>query len=56
MQAAVAALLIEGAKFGLQAYFTNMKLAGKSDQEINEIFSAEYAEFKQKRPEDLPDV
>jgi hypothetical protein len=56
MDPAIAALLIEGAKFGLQAYFTNMKLAGKTEEEINQVFAAEYAEFKQKKPEDLPDV
>jgi hypothetical protein len=56
MDPAVAALLVEGAKFGLQAYFTNMKLAGKTEEEINALFAAEYAEFKQKRPENLPDV
>ena len=56
MDPAIAALLIEGAKFGLQAYLTNMKVAGKTDEEINAVFAAEFAEFKQKRPEDLPDV
>lgn len=56
MDPVIAALLVEGAKFGLQAYFTNMKLAGKSDNEINIVFAEEYAEFLANVPSDLPDV
>jgi hypothetical protein len=36
--------------------FTNLKLAGKSDDEINLLFEAEKTKFEANRPELLPDV
>lgn len=56
MTPAATALIMEGAKFALQIYFTNAKLAGKTDEEITTMFQAELAQFRKNRPEALPDV
>ena len=47
--------LIELAKAGLQAFFSAMRLAGKSQEEIEEIYQAEKAYFEAHPPESLPD-
>lgn len=49
-------LLVQAAVMGLQMIFTNLKLAGKTDNEINALFTDEYLKFKTNRPENLPDV
>lgn len=49
-------LLVQAAVIGLQMVFTNLKLAGKNDDEIHQIFVIEKIKFKQNRPELLPDV
>jgi hypothetical protein len=49
-------LLVQAAVMGLQMVFTNLKLAGKTDDEIDAMFTAERLKFKANRPEDLPDV
>jgi len=56
MEPIASALILEGAKLALQIYFTNMKLAGKTAEEINVLFNAEKTKFDKNRPEDLPDV
>ena len=49
-------LLVQAAVMGLQMIFTNLKLAGKTDDEIHQIFVVEKIKFQQNRPENLPDV
>jgi hypothetical protein len=49
-------LLVQAAVMGLQMIFTNLRLAGKTDDEINTLFASEKARFDQNRPELLPDV
>jgi len=49
-------LLVQAAMMGLQMVFTNLKLAGKSDDEIHQMFVAEKIKFAANRPELLPDV
>lgn len=49
-------LLVQAAVMGLQMIFTNLKLAGKTDDEIYQIFVAEKIKFQRNRPENLPDV
>ena len=49
-------LLVQAAVMGLQMIFTNLKLAGKTDEEIDSLFAAEKLKFQQNRPENLPDV
>lgn len=56
MDPVISALLLEGAKLALHSYLTHMKLAGKTEEEIDTAFQAELLKFKQNRPEDLPDV
>jgi len=56
MDAVVAATLIESAKLGLQIYLAGMRTAGKTEEEINSIFTDTFARFKQKRPEFLADA
>ena len=52
----LAAGLIELAKLSLQGYFSAMRQAGKTEDEINQLFEEEYAGFKARHPDDLPDV
>jgi len=56
MDPATSALLVEGVKLAMQICFTSMKLAGKTDTEIDQLFWDEKAKFEANRPEDLPDV
>ena len=43
-------------KLGLQALFTHMETAGKTPEEIQQFFNAEYAAFKNNDPSTLPDL
>jgi len=56
MEPIASALIMEGAKLALQVYFLNMKLAGKTVEEIKAVFDSEKAMFEKNRPEYLPDV
>lgn len=56
MEPMISAAIMEGAKLALQVYFLNMRLAGKTAEEINVLFHAEKSKFDANRPEDLPDV
>ena len=56
MQTTVIAALIELAKLGLNSYFSIMRLAGKTDAEIDSMFIDERERFKSNNPDDLPDV
>ena len=49
-------LILELAKLTIQTYFSYMKIAGKTDEEIEEIYSEEKAKFTANKPEDLPEV
>ena len=49
-------LLVQAAMAGLQFVFTNLKLAGKTDDEIHQLFVAEKIKFQQNDPNALPDV
>lgn len=49
-------LLVQAAMMGLQMIFTNLKLAGKSEEEISNIFDLEKAKFERNHPDLLPDV
>jgi hypothetical protein len=46
--------LIELGKVYLQGYFQSMRMAGKTEEEINQLYEAEKAQFQQNRPENLP--
>ena len=48
--------LIELGKTGLQAFFSAMRLAGKSSEEIDEMYRAEKEYFEAHPPDTLPDV
>jgi len=48
--------IIELGKLGLSMYFEAMKQAGKSDEEMEELYKSERAKFYANRPETLPDV
>jgi hypothetical protein len=56
MDPVVGTMLVEGAKLALQVYFTNMKLANKTEEEIDLLFQEELYQFNENKPEDLPDV
>jgi len=56
MELIASALIMEGAKLALQVYFLNMRLAGKTVEEIEAVFDVEKAKFDKNRPEYLPDV
>jgi len=56
MDAVASALILEGAKLALQAYMINMKLAGKTPEQMKALFDAEKALFEKNRPESLKDV
>lgn len=49
-------VLVEAAKAGLQLYFTNMRMAGKTDEEIDQLYQAEKAQAQINKPEQLEDV
>ena len=56
MSPEVVAILVEGAKVGIQSYFNFMRLAGKSEEEIEEIYKSEREVFLANDPSKLPDV
>lgn len=56
MDQAVAALLVEGSKIALQSYFTYMRMAGKTPEEMMKLYTSVKAEFDAKDPDLLPDV
>ena len=49
-------LLVQAAVMGLQMVFTNLRLAGKSEEEISNLFTMEKAKFDSNHPDLLPDV
>lgn len=49
-------IILELIKLGLTAFFTEMKLQGKSEDEILQIFKQEKARFDARPASDLPDV
>ena len=49
-------LAIEAAKVLIQTFFRMMELAGKSKEEIREIFEQEHRAFKLNNPANLPEV
>jgi hypothetical protein len=57
--AAVAPIVVAGAfelaKIGLQSYFEYMRIAGKTDAEIEQVYAAERDGFTARRPELLQD-
>ena len=53
---AIIAGLIELGKVALQSYFSLMRMAGKSEAEIEAMYQTEKKEFKANPPESLPDV
>lgn len=48
--------LLELAKLLLSGYFQAVKLANKTDEEIDQIYQDEKAKFEQNKPSNLPDV
>lgn len=48
--------LVELAKLGLQAYFNATRLAGKTEDEIDQLYFDEKSEFEANNPATLPDV
>lgn len=48
--------LVEIAKMGLQIWFANMRMAGKSEEEIDKLYDSERGEFDRNKPDYLPDV
>ena len=56
MEPIASALILVGAKLALQVYFFNMRLAGKTVEEIDAVFDSEKLKFDKNRPEYLPDV
>lgn len=51
----VVAGAFEMAKLGLQSYFQYMAIAGKTEQEMEQVYQAEKAGFHDRRPELLKD-
>ena len=49
-------ILVQAAVLGLQAVFANLRLAGKTDDQISNIYEMEKAKFDQNHPDLLPDV
>jgi hypothetical protein len=47
---------VELAKLALQTYFQYMRVAGKSDEEIEALYTAEKSAFLARSPANLPDV
>lgn len=56
MDPALAAMLIEFSKMGLQMYFQAARMAGKTEEEIEAMYQQQKAQFDANRPENLPDV
>ena len=49
-------ILVQAAVLGLQAAFANLKLAGKTEEEIDKIFALEKVIFERNNPNLLPGV
>ena len=49
-------IIAEIAKAFLQAYFTQMSLAGKTEAEIDAMYKAEQVKFAANTPDKLPKV
>lgn len=49
-------ILVQAAVMGLQVVFSNLRLAGKSEEEISNLFAMEKAKFDANNPDLLPDV
>lgn len=49
-------MLVQLAVISLQGIFQMMKVAGKSEAEIDQLFWEEKGKFEARKPEDLPDV
>lgn len=56
LPASVVVGIIELAKLGLQTWFQSMRMAGKSEEEIDSMYYNEKAEFEALHPGTLPDV
>lgn len=56
MSEVIIAGIIELAKMGLSIYFQSMRMAGKTQEEIEAMYEAEKAEFYTNNPDNLPDV
>jgi glycogen debranching enzyme len=55
-EAIIIAGMFELAKLSLAAYFQYMRLAGKTPEEIEVIYTQAKADFEARKPADLPDV
>lgn len=49
-------LILEAARLALQSYFMQLRLSGKSDEEIDDIYKLEKEKFQEYDPDKLPDV
>lgn len=56
MDPVIIAALVEMAKLGLNGYFNMMRVAGKTEAEIDAMFLDERTRFKLNPPDSLPDV
>ena len=56
MKQSEAMLLAELIRLGLTSAFTAMQMKGMSEAEREELYNRTYAEFKKRKPEDLPDA
>ena len=56
MEPAVVAGTVELAKLALQFYFQYMRVAGKAEEEIEEVYATQKVAFLARNPADLPDV
>lgn len=52
----VVAILVESAKFGIQSYFSYMRLAGKTEEEMDALYQEERTKMLKSDPNNLPDV
>jgi hypothetical protein len=48
--------LVEIAKLGLQVWFANMRMAGATEEQMKQIYAEQDKNFKENKPEYLPDV
>lgn len=53
---ATISILVNGAQIALQSYFSYMRLAGKTDEEIKLQFDYQKARFDTNNPDQLVDV
>ena len=56
LPASVVVGILELAKLGLQTWFQSMRMAGKSEEEVDAMYYNEKAEFEALHPDKLPDV